>query len=65
MHEPDFDYDEIETDECSECAGAEGYNSCMEDCCPMIGGEEACIDRRCWRRCECCGGDGFVRIGDA
>lgn len=54
----DFDHDLAE--DCPECFGEGGWNYCMEDCCPMVGGEEACIDRRCWQRCECCDGKGFL-----
>lgn len=43
---------------CGNCGGEGGYPSCGEDCCPYAGGEEACDDPVCWRRCDHCGGNG-------
>ena len=59
--EYDFDYDE--SDDCWECSGEGGWNSCMEDCCPAANGygmtgEEACEDPRCWKKCPNCKGTG-------
>ena len=55
------DYDDFDdSDECWECGGEGGWNSCLEDCCPMIGGEEGCTDPRCWRRCPGCRGTGYL-----
>ena len=47
---------------CQECGGDGGWNSCMEDCCAAIGGEDCCDDPRCWRTCPTCGGDGSVGL---
>jgi hypothetical protein len=55
--EDDF---EDESGDCPECGGEGGYNSCMEDTCCAIGGEEGCDDPACWRRCAVCRGTGFV-----
>jgi hypothetical protein len=35
-------YDDFydDSDECDECGGEGGYNSCPEDCCPHIYGED-------------------------
>lgn len=54
--EPDYD----ESDDCWECGGEGGWNSCMEDDCCAIGGEEGCDDPRCWRICPNCKGNGFT-----
>lgn len=54
-------YDEDNYDEfveCWDCGGDGGRSSCQEDCCPIVGGEEACDDARCWRRCDTCEGKG-------
>lgn len=51
-------YDDDET--CWQCDGEGGWNSCMEDCCPSIGGEEGCDDPMCWRRCDICKGTGHL-----
>ena len=59
----DYPYDDDwydETDECWECSGEGGWNSCMEGCCPMIGGEEGCTDKHCWRTCPNCKGTGSL-----
>lgn len=48
----------VDVDDCAECGGDGGYNSCMEDTCCAIGGEEGCDDPACWRRCSSCGGSG-------
>lgn len=58
----DLDYDEAD-DECWQCSGEGGWNSCIEDCCPAIGGEEWCDDPACWRRCDVCQGKGHLRAG--
>ena len=56
--EPD-DYDDPGgTDECPQCGGEGGFNYCGEDCCPVMGGEDACTDPRCWTRCDFCEGKG-------
>lgn len=56
MIDPD-DYDFYEDDsDCPDCFGEGGYNSCMEDCCPAVGGEEGCTDPVCWRVCGACRG---------
>ncbi len=57
--EPD-DYGVEGGDECYECGGAGGHSSCVEDCCPIVGGEDACDDPACWRRCQTCGGEGYL-----
>lgn len=44
--------------ECYECGGEGGRASCMSDCCPFEGGEEACDEPACWRRCDVCDGKG-------
>ncbi len=64
-HDEYWDYDE--SDECWECGGEGGWNSCMEDCCMAVGGEEGCTDPICWRRCPNCRGKGFIEpaVGDA
>lgn len=49
-------------DECWQCVGEGGWNSCQEDCCPVIGGEEMCMDLACWRRCDVCNGTGFLCV---
>jgi hypothetical protein len=57
----DFEEDDYdETDDCRECSGDGGWNSCMEDCCCAIGGEEGCTDPVCWRVCPNCKGTGFI-----
>lgn len=43
---------------CPNCGGEGGYASCVEDCCPYVGGEEDCDDPACWRRCGWCNGKG-------
>ena len=50
QYDDDFDQD----DECWQCGGEGGWASCAEDCCPYEGGEEACDDPVCWRRCDIC-----------
>lgn len=60
MSEAWDDYEE--TDECWECGGDGGWNSCMADCCPAVGGEEGCTDRHCWRTCPNCRGGGFLPV---
>lgn len=50
-----YDYDESD-DECPQCFGEGGWNSCMEDTCCAIGGEEGCTDPLCWRVCWHCKG---------
>ena len=45
--------------ECPECGGEGGYNSCMEDTCCAIGGEEGCDDPLCWCKCSACRGKGY------
>lgn len=57
---PDNDPDYVETEECWQCGGDGGWNSCMEDCCPAIGGEEGCTDDACWRVCGNCKGAGSI-----
>ena len=52
----DFDFGD-DSDECWECGGEGGWNSCM--CC-AIGGEEGCDDPICWRVCPNCKGTGFA-----
>jgi len=47
----DHDYDD---EECWQCGGEGGWASCVEDCCPYEGGEDACDDPVCWRRCDVC-----------
>lgn len=54
---PEF-YDE--DDECWQCGGEGGWNSCMEDTCCAVGGEDGCEDPACWRRCDICRGEGFI-----
>ena len=54
-----YDFDD-EFDECWECSGEGGWNSCMEDCCAAIGGEEGCTDPVCWRVCPNCKGTGSI-----
>lgn len=54
------DYEFDDTDDCWDCGGDGGWNSCMEDCCPVVGGEEDCDDPRCWRRCPTCKGHGVL-----
>jgi hypothetical protein len=53
--------DELDTDDCWECGGEGGWNSCMEDSCAALGGEEGCDDPRCWRMCPTCRGTGVAR----
>lgn len=60
MATPDEHYYEEDTD-CWQCGGEGGWNSCMEDTCCAIGGEEGCDDPLCWRRCDICGGVGFIK----
>lgn len=43
---------------CWQCSGEGGWNSCMEDTCCALGGEEGCNDPLCWRRCDICKGHG-------
>lgn len=53
----DIEFDDLDDDEdCWECGGEGGFNSCMEDCCPAIGGEDGCDDPVCWRVCPNCRG---------
>lgn len=55
----DFDDDDfIDNETCDECGGEGGWNSCMEDTCCAIGGEEGCNDPVCWRVCPSCRGNG-------
>lgn len=58
--EHDYDYD-ADDDGCWQCGGEGGWASCMEDCCPCEGGEDMCDDPMCWRKCDICGGYGFLR----
>lgn len=58
--EEDHDYAD-DSDECWECGGDGGWNSCMEDTRCAIGGEEGCDDPLCWRQCPGCRGTGFLR----
>lgn len=50
----------VDTDDCPDCGGEGGYNSCPEDCCPNFYGEDGCTDPICWRRCSVCKGTGYV-----
>lgn len=52
-------YDDDEA--CWQCGGEGGWNSCMEDTCCAIGGEEGCTDPLCWRKCDICRGAGFIK----
>ena len=52
--------DDCDTDDCWECGGEGGWNSCPESSCPHIWGEEGCDDPICWRRCPNCKGTGFA-----
>lgn len=52
------DYCDDYDNDCWQCGGEGGWNSCMEDTCCAIGGEEGCDDPMCWRRCDICGGKG-------
>lgn len=54
----DDGYDDDEDGDCPNCGGEGGYASCVEDCCPYVGGEEDCDDPACWRRCGWCNGKG-------
>lgn len=55
----DYDYDDYsEYVDCWQCGGEGGWNSCMEDTCCALGGEEGCNDPSCWRRCDICKGEG-------
>lgn len=55
---PDLDdFDDPGPDECHHCLGEGGYNACMEDCCPAVGGEDGCTDPACWRVCSVCRGE--------
>ena len=55
----DYDYDDYsEYVDCWQCGGEGGWNSCMEDTCCALGGEEGCNDPLCWRRCDICKGEG-------
>ena len=56
--EDDYDVDNCDLDDCPDCGGAGGYAMCMEDWCPIIGGEDCCDDPACWRSCMTCGGRG-------
>jgi hypothetical protein len=47
-------------DTCPSCHGNGGWASCVEDCCPYVGGEEDCDDPVCWRRCDLCRGKGWL-----
>ena len=47
-------------DTCWQCSGDGGWNSCLEDTCCAIGGEEGCDDPMCWRRCDICRGKGHL-----
>lgn len=62
MSEPyEHDYaDDMDSDDCWDCGGEGGWNSCPEDCCPHIYGEEGCDDPVCWRRCPTCKGQGAL-----
>lgn len=58
--------EEIEDDAswaCWRCGGEGGWASCIEDCCPLEGEEDACDDPACWRVCDVCHGTsaGVVR----
>jgi hypothetical protein len=58
-----YDPDEFDdSEECWECGGEGGWNSCMEDTCCAIGGEEGCDDPLCWRRCPTCKGRGVLNV---
>ena len=59
---PNYDHFGDDCDECWECNGDGGWNSCMEDTCCAIGGEEGCDDPICWRRCPICKGKGFLPL---
>jgi hypothetical protein len=48
------DWPDDDQDDCWQCGGEGGWASCMEDCCPYEGGEEACDDPACWVRCDVC-----------
>lgn len=48
-------YDDADED-CWQCGGDGGWNSCMEDTCCALGGEEGCTDPLCWRVCDICKG---------
>lgn len=51
-------YENDEGGDCANCGGEGGYASCMEDCCPCEGGEDACDDPMCWKACDWCNGKG-------
>ncbi len=53
----DLDNDDDDDGEvCGNCGGEGGYAVCGECSCPCEGGEDACDDPMCWRRCDHCGG---------
>ena len=56
----DDDQHDDQHDECDLCGGEGGFAMCQEDCCQIVGGEEACTDPACWRRCDQCGGSGSL-----
>lgn len=53
---PQWEDDDAPNDDCWQCGGEGGWNSCMEDTCCAIGGEEGCTDPLCWRVCDICKG---------
>jgi len=53
MGEP-YEQEPPDDNDCPQCFGEGGWASCMEDCCPYEGGEEACDDPACWVRCDLC-----------
>jgi hypothetical protein len=50
----------LDCDDCWQCGGEGGWNSCIEDCCSAEGGEEGCDDPGCWRWCDVCKGEGVL-----
>jgi hypothetical protein len=43
---------------CWQCGGDGGRPSCVEDTCPIEGGEDCCTDPICQRTCDACAGEG-------